>query len=48
MFHVNDISDIIDDFDDELISKSKSIGIYAPDDESESILFGCKVYYEID
>lgn len=45
--NVDDIRDIIDDFDDELISKSKSIGIYAPDDEPESILFGCKSYYEI-
>lgn len=46
--NVDDIRDIIDDFDDELISKSKSIGIYAPDDEPESILLGCKGYYEFD
>ena len=45
---VDDLSDIIDDFDDELISISKSIGIYAPDNEPESILFGCKGYYEFD
>lgn len=45
--NVDDIRDIIDDFDDELISKSKSIGIYAPDDEPESILLGCKGYYDM-
>lgn len=44
--NVNRLGDIIDDFDDELISVSKSIGIYAPDEEPESILFGCKGYYE--
>ncbi len=45
--NVDDISDIIDDFDDELISKAKSIGIYAPDDEPESILLGRKGYYDM-
>lgn len=44
--NVNQLSDIIDDFDDELISVSKSIGIYAPDGYPESILLGCKGYYE--
>ena len=40
---------IIDDFeqdDDGLISYSKSIGIYAPDGEMESILFGKDGYYD--
>ena len=40
---------IIEDFeldDDGLISYSKSIGIYAPDGEMESILFGKEGYYD--
>ncbi len=50
VFPVNadELSDIIEDFDEELISVSKSIGIYAPDEEPESILFGRKGYYEFD
>lgn len=40
---------IITDFENEdgsYISKSWSVGIYAPFDKMESILFGCKGYYE--
>ena len=40
---------IINDFehdDDGLTSYSLSIGIYAPDDEPESILIGIKGYYD--
>jgi len=33
--------------DDGLLSKTQSIGIYAPDEEAESILFGEKGYYTI-
>jgi len=28
------------------ISKKQSIGVYAPDGKTDSILFGCKEYYE--
>ena len=41
--------EIINDFeqdDDGLTSYSLSIGIYAPDDEPESILFGITGYYD--
>lgn len=38
-------SDIEDD-DCGFISKSKSIGVYAPDGKMESILFGCTGYYD--
>lgn len=37
---------LFDDLDDDMISVSKSIGIYYPDDEPEAILFGIKGYYE--
>lgn len=40
---------IIDDFQiesDSLISKSQSIGIFAPDKKMETILFGVKGYYD--
>lgn len=39
------LSDIEDD-DCGFISKSKSIGVYAPDGKMESILFGCTGYYD--
>lgn len=45
---VHELNEIIDDLDDELISLSKSIGIYAPDGVAECILFGRKGYYEFD
>lgn len=39
------LSDIEED-DNGFISKSKSIGVYSPDNRMESILFGCKDYYK--
>ena len=45
----NTALEIVHDFeqdDDGLISYSSSIGIYAPNDEMESILFGNKGYYD--
>ena len=36
----------IEDDDCGFISKSKSIGVYAPDGKMESILFGCTGYYD--
>lgn len=39
------ITDIEED-DTGFISKNLSIGIYSPDGKMESILFGCKGYYE--
>lgn len=46
---INSAMKIINDFehdDDGLTSYSLSIGIYAPDDEPESILIGIKGYYD--
>ncbi len=43
---VEELEELIDDLDDELISIERSIGVYAPDDEPECILFGVKGYYE--
>ena len=39
------LTDVEDD-DSGFISKSQSIGVYAPDNKMESILFGCPGYYE--
>ena len=41
-----EVKGIIDDLDNELISVSKSIGVYAPYGKAECILFGCKGYYD--
>lgn len=38
------LADLEED-EDGFISKSQSIGVYAPNDKTESILFGCKDYY---
>ena len=45
---VQEIMEIISDLvkeEDSLISENLSIGIYAPENKMESILFGCKEYY---
>lgn len=39
------INDIEED-ESGFISKKQSIGVYAPDNKMESILFGCSGYYE--
>lgn len=36
----------VDEDDSGFICKSKSIGVYAPEDKMESILFGCVGYYD--
>jgi len=43
------LKSMLSDLEDDncgFISKSKSIGVYAPDGKMESILFGCAGYYE--
>ena len=43
------LKSMLTDFEEEdcgFISKSKSIGVYAPEGRMESILFGCKGYYD--
>jgi len=43
------ILDLVSDAEQDdygFISKSKSIGVYAPDGKVESILFGCEGYYD--
>ena len=46
---INEAKSLINDLleeEDSLISKSQSVGIYAPSGKMESILFGNKNYYE--